>query len=210
MVTGPTGRLRRSGRNGRGQAFTLESLAASLLLFAGVVFALQATVVTPQSASTAGEHVENQNTGLAAGTLDSAAANGTLRPTLLSWNGSGERFYGSPANDSFVDGGPPTAFGRTLDRTLGNRSVVFNVNLRYVAANGSVRSKPLVHLGTPSDDAVRAARSVTLFDDDVLVDAAGRPTNTTLASSTTFYAPDAAPSSPVYNVVRVEVVAWRT
>ncbi|WP_241768054.1 hypothetical protein [Haloferax sp. ATB1] len=49
---------------------------------------------------------------------------------------------------------------------------------------------------------------MTLYDDDVLVDSTETPTNTTLSNATSFYVPDAS-AGPVYNVVQVEVVAWR-
>lgn len=192
----------------RAQAFTLEAVTASLLLVAAVVFALGATALTPLSASTASQHVENQQGALAAGTLDAAEANGTLAPTVLYWNDSGGRFHGASAEGYYPNSGPPTAFGARLNRTFADRSIAFNVNVLYVSG-GEVRREPLVRLGTPSDNAVTATRRVTLTDDDVLRAPGGEPTDVPLSNASTFYAPDAAPSSPLYNVVRVEVVVWR-
>lgn len=192
----------------RGQAFTLEALVAAIVLVASLVFALGIAGVTPLSASTASEQVENQLQGTADGVLDGAEANGTLRPTLLYWNGTGGRFHGA-SEDHYVSRGPPTAFGETLRRTFGDRNVAYNVDVHYVNETGERRTQRLVVHGTPSDDAVRATTLVTLYDDDRLLGADGEPTNVTLANSSEFYAPDAAPDSPVYNVVVVEVVVWR-
>lgn len=194
----------------RGQAFTLEAVAAALLLLASLLFALQATAVTPLSTSTANQQIQNQETGLATGVLDAAVANASVKPSLLYWNDSGGRFHGATDDGSYPNGGPPTEFGRMLNATFDNRSIAFNVNVLYLSASGDPRTEPLVHLGTPSDDAVRTTRTVTLLDTDVLYDADETPTNTSVTEAATFYAPDAAPESPVYNVVRVEVIVWRT
>jgi hypothetical protein len=67
-----------------------------------------------------------------------------------------------------------------------------------------------VYVGAPSENAVSVSRTVLLTDTDVLRDASGAPTATTLTASNTYFAPDAAPDSPTYNTVRVEVIAWRT
>lgn len=194
----------------RGQAHTLEAFAAALLLVASVVFALEATAVTPLSASTANHHDVVQMEGVGRGVLADADRRGALRPTLVYWNDTNGTFH-APADpaDGYTGGGPPTAFGAILNESLGDRGVVFNVNLRYARTDGQVGTERLVHQGTPSDDAVRVARSVTLYDGDVLRDAAGNRTGVTLENATSFYAPDAAPGDPVYNVVRVEVVLWR-
>jgi hypothetical protein len=72
----------------------------------------------------------------------------------------------------------------------------------------------LVDSGTPSDDAVRVVDAVTLYDDTRLLDANASEENATLQevsadTNRTFYAPDAAPDGPLYNVIRVEVVLWK-
>lgn len=196
-------------RDERAQAFTMEAVTASLLLLAAVVFALQTTALTPLSASTSNQYVHDQQAAVAAGVLDGAVANGTLRPALLYWNDTGGQFHRTGDDGTYHNGGPPTAFGRSLNRSFGSRSIAFNVNVLYVSSSGALRTEQLVRLGSPSDNAVRTTRTVTLTDDDVLYAPDGTPTDTTLANASTFYAPDAAPDSPVYNVVRVEVVVWR-
>lgn len=192
----------------RGQAFTLEAFVAALVLLACVAFALHVTGVTPATSSTADDRLEAHHAGLAAGVLDAAVANDSLRPTLLYWNETSETFHGA-AEDHYVSRHPPTAFGQHLAWAVGERPVRYNVNVHYEAADGDIRTQRLVHHGTPSDDAVRVTEWVTLYDDDRLYAADGTERSVSLAESAAFYAPDAAPDSPVYNVVRVEVVVWR-
>jgi hypothetical protein len=68
----------------------------------------------------------------------------------------------------------------------------------------------MIYRGEPSDNAVTASRSVTLYDSDNLYqssDSSQNPLGPTISGSN-FYAPDAA-SGGIYNVVEVEVVVWR-
>ncbi|WP_345786262.1 hypothetical protein [Halolamina sp.] len=190
----------------RGQAYTLEAVAAGMLLLASVLFALQVTAVTPLTGSTSSQHIENQQASLAEGLLASEAENGTIVPTLLYWNETGSGFHNT-SRGVYERAGPPTTFGSALNRSLADRNIVFDVNLFYVRPNGERESRPLVNLGDPSDHASTASRSFTLYDDDRVLAANG----TALGSleNTSYFASDAAPNSRVYNVVEVEVVVWR-
>ncbi|MFC7177430.1 DUF7288 family protein [Halosegnis marinus] len=193
----------------RGQAFTLESITAGLLLIGGLVFALQATAVTPLSASTSSQHIENQQQAVAEGVLAAAVDDDALSVTLRYWNDSGATFHDSSDEAYYVDEDLDTRFGALLQRALTSRSIVANVYVHYETPAGGSRVQRVVYRGAPSDNAVSASARTVLFDDDPLLDADARPTGTTLADADTFYAPDAHPDSIVFNVVRVEVVAWR-
>jgi len=57
----------------RAQAHTLEAFAAAILLVAALTFALQATAVTPLSASTSNQHIENQQRAVATDLLATSA-----------------------------------------------------------------------------------------------------------------------------------------
>jgi hypothetical protein len=190
----------------RGQAHTLEAVAAGMLLLASVLFALQVTAVTPLTGSTSSQHIENQQASLAEGLLASEAENGTVIPTLLYWNESASAFHNASAG-VYQSAGPPTTFGAVLNRTLGDRNIAFDVNVFYVRTNGDRARRSLVNLGNPSDHASTASRSFTLYDDDRILAANG--TEQGRLDSTSYFAPDVAPNSTVYNVVVVEVVVWR-
>ncbi|SHH31941.1 DUF7288 family protein [Halobaculum gomorrense] len=191
----------------RAQAHTLEGFAAAIVVLSGVVFALQATAVTPLTASTSNQHIENQQAAVAEGTLAAAEANGTLAPTLLHWNSSGERFIGSGSDGVFANGGPPTPFGATLNRTFGADRVAFNVEIGYRTATGESESTQVIRMGSPSDNAVFASRTVAVFDNDPLGDGSGNVSSA--AASGSFYASDADPDGPLFNVMEVRIVVWR-
>lgn len=192
---------------GRAQAFTLEAFVAALLLLGSLVFALQVTGLTASTASTSSEQVEGQLEGTATGVLDAAIANESLRPTLLYWNTTGEQFFDAEETH-YVSEHPPTRFGAMLERTVGAPRLVTNVHVRYVTADGDTDIQKLVHHGTPTDQAVTVARTVTLYDSERLYSYGLTPDGARLANTTRFYAPDIAPDSPLYNVFRVEVTVW--
>lgn len=153
----------------RGQAHTLEAIAASLLLVGGLVFALQATAVTPLSASTSSQHVENQQQAAAEGALAVALEEDAVRVAVLNWNASNASFYGSPGDTSYyANGAPSNQFGDIFARTFNPRGVVFNVYVVYESSGDQRKRRRMVYRGQPSDNAVSASVSVTLYDDDPL------------------------------------------
>lgn len=203
----------------RGQAHTLEALVASLLLLAGVAFALQVTTVTPLSASTSSQHIENQQGATADGVLAAAAENGALKRAVLFTDDEGN-FHGTGNDGYYTSGGPPNRFGAILNRAFESRGIVFNVYVNYQTADGLVKQKRMVYRGVPSDHASAASKKVTLVDDDVLhADPdpnddyeVAKPTATALDSESSSLYRDAVNDGSddgLYNVVEVEVVVWR-
>jgi len=157
----------------RGQGYTLEAVVAAVLLLGGLVFALQSTAVTPLSASTSSQHIENQHQATADGALELAAEDGSLREATLNWNStddSEQRFYGVLGNESFMQrpAGNETAFTRLLCRTYHSRGIVYNVYVSYRTSDAERLTRSFVYRGAPSDHAIRATRVVTLYDDDPL------------------------------------------
>jgi hypothetical protein len=192
----------------RGQAHTLEAFAAATILLASIVFALQVTAVTPLTASTSSQHIENQQEAVATGVLAAASQNETLKPTLLYVNESTGRFHGNTFDGTYVSGGPPTTLGATLNETFLDRGIAFNLYVHFQTSERTLRRQTVVRMGGPSDNAISARWLVTLYDDDVLYAADGSRTDERLVDTDNFYATDDHPG-PVYNVVEVEVVVWR-
>ncbi|MFC6785374.1 hypothetical protein ACFQFH_05435 [Halobaculum halobium] len=193
----------------RAQAHTLEGFAAAIILLSGVLFALQATAVTPLTASTSNQHIENQQAAVAEGTLAAAEANGTLAPTLLYWNATAERFIGSGSDGVYTGGGPPTPFGATLNRTFGADRIAFNVEISFrTASDGRGRTR-IVYMGSPSDNAVAATRTVALFDDNTVGDGSATLAEIEADPNREFYVDDTDPDGPLYGVMEVRIVAWR-
>ncbi len=191
----------------RAQIHTLEAVVGSLLLVASIVFALQMTAVTPLSASTSSQHIENQLQSSATGVLAGAATENELKPAMLAWDWKNEKFYGSTDDSFYTSQSPPNAFGDRLKRAFTDRGIAYNVYVDY-SNDGGIISKRVVYRGEPSDNAVRAAKKVVLTNDDVLRDSNMDETSHRF-NSTNFYAPDIASASGTHNVLKVEVVVWR-
>ncbi|WP_311170735.1 DUF7288 family protein [Halobellus ordinarius] len=197
----------------RAQAFTLEAFVAAVLLIAAMTFALQSVAIDANTASSGGAELRGQHGGIAEGVLDGAVESGSLQSTLLYWDESSERFLDADEEEGFyLSTNPNTTFGRNLGGMLDDHRIRYNVDLHYRGTDGGRETQRLVEYGTPSQDAVRVTETVTLYDDTTLVRRnESRRANVTLESvESDFYAPDASDDSPVYNVIRVEVVLWRT
>jgi hypothetical protein len=219
----------RSGSGGptasgnRGQAHTLEAVAAAVILLSAILFALQVTAVTPLSGSTSNQHIENQQRNVAEGLLEAEAENGSLEDMLLYYNASSDadRFHGANGDDGEYDGRLPTntTFGTALQETFLERGIAVNVDLHYIRSGGERRSQPLINLGTPSDHSSTATWQITLRESDELLDSNGDPTGETIADAvddggrTYFTTNDVddgtGVDSDVFNVIEVEVVVWR-
>lgn len=187
----------------RAQAHTLEAFVAAVLIIGGLIFATQATAVTPLSASTSNQHIENQQQATVEGLLATSAREGTLTEAVLYWNVTSESFEGAPQNRVYAEG-PPNAFGSAFNSGLSGRQIAFNVNIRYSTENGT-DVEPMVRMGEPSANAVSATRSVGLYDNSTLTSDDDRTLGELNGG---FYAPDIG-SGELYTVVEVEVIAWR-
>lgn len=193
----------------RGQAHTVEAFSAAIVLLASIVFALQVTAVTPLTASTASQHIENQQSGVGNGILDEGVKSGALKRTLLYWNATGNEFHDAPEERFYyTSGGPPTEFGETLDETFLDRGVAFNLVVVY-GTPANPRVQPISRLGTPSDNAVTVTKMVTLHDDDPIYDADESVNGTHTVSSSSLFENDQSPGSPVFDVVKVRLTIWR-
>lgn len=191
-------------RDDRGQSITLEAVTGAVLLLTAVLFTLQATALTPLTASTANQQIEEQNRALADDLLDTEAENGTLTDTVLYYNTTSEK-YGPGDLNGFPDE-PPGAFGDTVSRTFGSQNVAYNIYVEYQDKNGVLQREKLVFQGAPSDNAVAASKTVVLYDDMEITEPGN---NMTLSEDPNFFAPDLEPNNPVYAVVEVKIVVWK-
>lgn len=210
----------------RAQAHTLEAIMAAVLLLGSLVFALQVTAVTPLSASTSSQHIENQQAATAQGVLAAGIEDGSLKRGLLfcdtDANNVQEPVFESTGSRTFYTDAPRsgtelTGFGEKLETAFGSQSVAYNVALVYDDGSGFVR-RWMVYQGNPSDNAVTATRTVTLLDDHRLsedTDGNGtlESTGATLGPGTdpddTCYGTASSTDGGVHRVVKVEVIVWR-
>ena len=189
----------------RGQIYTLEAVIAAVLLVSSLVFALQVTAVTPLSASTSNQHIENQQRASASGVLAAAEEAGALKDAVLFWNDSAEQYHGAGQREYYIGDYPPNEFGNITERAFAGRGLAVNV---LVYPGDGTDATRLVYRGEPSDNAVSASRAVTIYDDDELT-APGTSTTAADADSFDEAVPEDSSGNSVYNVVRVEVTVWR-
>jgi hypothetical protein len=180
----------------RGQAHTLEAFTAAMLVLGGVAFALQATAVTPLSASTSNQHIENQHQELASNVLTTTAANGSLERAVALTNGT-KTFHDPPPND----------FGYALSTAFSSRTIAYNVIVQYRRADGKpLEPVRMVYMGAPSDNAVTASYHLSLYDDTV-VPGTGETVKNRYGPYP--FAKDSDTDGPLFNVVEVRIVVWR-
>lgn len=193
----------------RAQAHTLEAFAAALILIASLLFAMQVTAVTPLSASTSSQQIENQQRTAAEDALRAADAAGELEETVLYWNDEEGAFHGleDEDDDYYAPGELETALGERLERTFSDRRIAYDLRVNHHDGDGVRERQRVVHSGEPSDHAVSATRLLTLYGEDPLYDEEG-PTDAELGESDGFYVENAGEGS-FHAVVEVEVVVWR-
>lgn len=178
-------------------------------MLASLIFALQMTAVTPLSASTSSQHIENQQQATGSGVLAAAAEADALKPAVLYWNNSSQQYHDTNANLGYYTNGPPdNTFGDMLDRSFDDRGIAYNVYFTFQNTGGQTITQRYIYSGVPSDNAVSASHTVTLLDDDHLYDDDETRNATVLSDpGLTYPVPDTGKN--VFNTVRVEVVAWR-
>lgn len=193
----------------RGQAHTLEAIIASLMLLSSLVFAFHMTAVTPLSASTSSQHIENQQEATGQGVLVATAESDSLKPAVLYWNNSTREFHDADESEGYYTSGPPNnTFGEMLNRSFDERGIAYNVYFRFVSPSGDTIVRRYIYSGVPTDNAVTATYSVTLMDDNHLYDADETRNETVLGDTgNTYPIPDTGTNH--YNTVQVEVIAWR-
>jgi len=200
-----------AGSSDRGQAYTLESLIAALLLVTAVLFALQSVVITPTSAGLQDRDVSAQQHQIASDVLTTASNDGELSRLVRFWDCSDGGFSTDTRAGNWVQGeGYPTDtapvedFGETLNHTF-DAGTRYNLELVYADGSGGQNVSRIIYQGTPGDDVISASYTVTLTEDQLVT---GRDSGSeTLGSCSNPAIPKAA-SGPVWNVVEVRLVLW--
>lgn len=209
----------KKSRDDDAQMHTLEGFGAAILLFLVLIFAVQATSITPLTSSAANQHVEVQLQYYGQDILSAMDYKHdpqdmtTLKRAIVTWNGSAYNWNGSAyvmnSNTSIT---MDNLFTRTLRSALVPRSIAHNVEIGYID-NSTWDTTPeyklkectssggggMICSGTPSDNAVIVSRAVVLHDEDV--------------NASTFYKNtgigDLQNNSSIYNIVDVRLILWR-
>lgn len=199
----------------RGQAFTLEGFVAAALLLGAVGLALQTAVAPPESGTQ--DRPGSLRTQADDILRTTASSDRGLGYAVRYWDPLRQRFYG--ANDRQVGYGnatlPPELFGGAFARAFDTRSLTYNVVVVYQQPNTTaLGQEPLVYRGTPSENAVTARHTATLYDGMRLTSPASD--ERTLTEFTTnesnnegrFYPIPDVSDGPIYNVIEIRVTVW--
>jgi len=209
----------------RGQAYTLEAVIGGLLIAAAVVFAINATVVTPSTTGGVDPEVRENLRQQANDVLMATAENDSfdLSDVVRYWDPATRTFYQANSPDvGYGSSQPPGGFGRLLNETFTQRGYRYNVEMRYLGADnasgpdGQPETVQVAFQGDPGENAVVATHRVTLFDNQTLsteqistrgIELWQFDTNATDGDDGYYPVPDAV-DGPVYNVVEVRIVVW--
>lgn len=189
----------------KAQMHTLEGVAAATIMLLVIVYAIDATSMTPLTSSTANVHVETELQVLGQdilGALDYAEPgyNSKLKNDVINWTGREYIWNGSSYADKTAPStNPPLSNNLTgiLSAHLVGQGIAHNVEMTFLANNGtSFSSQKMIYNGDPSDNAVIVSRKIVLQNMDSTY-------------STDYPIKDIDPSTDLYNIVDVKIIIWR-
>ncbi|MCT9096279.1 hypothetical protein [Haloarchaeobius sp. HME9146] len=208
----------------RAQAYTLEGFIGSVLVLAAVLFALQSVVIMPTTSGKVSRDVQEQLRVEADDILIISSQEESLSCQIRHWNGSTNENTFAGGFDERIGYGPEpppnittcdadgTAFGEMLNQTFGEQGREYNIIVSYRHPSDPTLSpsERMVYRGVPTESAIAATYTVTLYDNQTLTGQGCQPDCPELweTNSSEFPIRDAAPNSPVYNVVEVRIVIW--
>jgi hypothetical protein len=206
----------------KAQLHTLEAMAAATMLLLVIIYAIDATSMTPLTSSTANVHVETELQLLGQDILSSLdyaepGYSSELKNFIASWNGEQYIWNGknyiypqnnctlSPDNTSIVD---------ILNKTLVTKGIAHNIELTFLETQDNstgLKSKLLIYNGEPSNNAVIISRKIVLQGIDIDLNS---NENEDCGSdddnpNSTRPIKDIDPSTNLYNIVDVKLILWR-
>lgn len=189
----------------KAQMHTLEGVAAATIMLLVIVYAIDATSMTPLTSSTANVHVETELQVLGQDILSALdyaepGYNSKLKNDTLGWNGTEYIWNGS----KYCKKGDTTCADRLnnnlatiLNATLVRQGIAHNVEMTYLSDNGtSFSTQKMIYNGDPSNNAVIVSRKIVLQNSD-------------FNPSSDYPIKDIDPSTNLYNIVDVKLILWR-
>lgn len=189
----------------RAQMHTLEGVAAATIMLLVIVYALDATSMTPLTSSTANVHAETELQVLGQDILSALdyaepGYNSQLKNDIVGWDGSA--YIWTATNYTQLKAGQIIQSNNLTNNLTGilkdalvKQGIAHNVVLTFLKDNGSTLDiKEMIYNGNPSDNAVIVSRKIVLQDSD-------NPASDTIK--------DIDPSTNLYNVVDVKLILWR-
>ena len=185
---------------------TLEAVMAATIMVMVIVFAVQATSLTPLTSSTANAHIEAQLQVIGQdmlSALDYAQYDqkSNLKNDILDWNGNeyawGGDSYESRANASVTLN---SSMKDMLTYIAIPRGIAHNVQFSHFSDTGRFSSIFYIYNGDPSDNAVIISRKVVLSNPDI--------GNTSTFQANTGIV-DMDDTTDLYNIIDVKLILWR-
>ncbi|SMH41231.1 hypothetical protein SAMN06264941_1615 [Methanohalophilus portucalensis FDF-1] len=192
--------------NDSGQLHTLEAIMAAIVMIGVLIFAVQATTITPLTSSTANAHIESQLYTLGQDmvmALDHSQydQDSQLKKEIIGWSGDeyvwNATHYKSRANGSDTISGP---VNELLQQTLVAKGIGHNMEFTFRLDSENTLTSPYIYNGDPSDNAVIVSRKVVLSNNDIA--------NTSSFENRTSI-PDMDNTTDFYNIVDVKLTMWR-
>jgi len=186
----------------KAQMHTLEGVAAATIMLLVIVYAIDATSMTPLTSSTANVHVETELQVLGQdilGALDYAEPgyNSMLKNDVLTWNGSEYIWSGTNYTEKGGIVNLTNNLTNILNATLIGQGIAHNVEFTFLTNNGtSYSTERMIYNGDPSENAVIVSRKIVLQ-------------NTDFTPPASYPIHDIDPSTNLYNIVDVKLILWR-
>ncbi len=190
------------------QLHTLEGVAASVLLLLVIIYAIDATSMTPLTASTSSVHVESDLQTLGQdifNVLDYAEPgyNSKLKNDIMNWNGKEYLWNGTKymenGNSTYSQNNLSNNLTNLLNSTLIQKGIAHKVEIIYLMSVNNVTipsgANPIIYAGAPSDNAVIVSKKIVLQNTDNVP--AINPVD------------DIDPSTNLFNIVEIRLVMWR-
>jgi hypothetical protein len=185
-------------REDNAQLYTVEGIAASILMLIVVIFVVKGAPLTSNTASSSHLNVESQLETMGQDILTvldcvpEGSLNSPLKQSIVDWNGvqyNGQANVRQPAVNFTAN---------ALKEALGDAGIAYNLEVRYYTPPGYSTNEILWN-GKPSDNAVIVSRELVLHDDEV-------PDGTYINSTIPNVDGNA---TRFYNTVMVRLTLWR-
>src|SRR5665811_548856 len=160
----------------KAQLHTLEGVAAATLILLVIIYAIDATSITPLTTSTSNAHVESELMSLGQDILNTLdygepGNNSQLKNDILNWDG---KQYIWTGNDYKENGGSDilnnSSLAQNFKTTLISQGIAHRVEVVYLLTtyNITMTSAPetMIDAGVPSENAVVVSRKIVLQNTD--------------------------------------------
>ena len=200
----------------KAQLHTLEGVAAATIILLVIIYAIDATSLTPLTSTSSNVHIEKELEFMGQdilNTLDySEPGYGSkLKEDITNWNGSSYIWNGSAYIDIYKNTPP---LNNTLTsifiQTLIKRGIAHNVELTFMDNSSFLPvTKSMIYNGDPSNNAVIVSRKLVLQNrvSKNVNDDRGKDEDS--ISKEKEIITDIDPSTDFYNIVEVKIVLWR-